>query len=75
LATVAAIDAKIRVGREQDWIGIHLGHADKAGIGEAHWNVRILFQQLDDVVEVFGDLKAADERAALEKQEQLLGTG
>ena len=48
LATVAAVDAKVGIGSENDGIGERFGHAHEAGIGEAHGYVCVLLQELED---------------------------
>jgi hypothetical protein len=45
---VSTVDSKILVGRENDGIGKHFGHANEASVGEAHRNVGILLDQSDD---------------------------
>jgi hypothetical protein len=48
LAAEAAVDAEVAVGREEDGVGQNLGHADEAGVGEAHRHVGILAQQREE---------------------------
>src|SRR5260370_26944500 len=43
LATMAAVDPEILVGRQNDGISKRFGHANQACVGEAHRNVPVLF--------------------------------
>src|SRR5207244_4572680 len=45
LATMAAVDPEILVGRQNDGISKRFGHANQACVGEAHRNVRVLLDQ------------------------------
>src|SRR5207245_9536247 len=45
LATMAAVDPKILVSRQNDGISKRFGHANQACVSEAHRNVRVLFDQ------------------------------
>ena len=42
---MAAVDPEILVGRQNDGISKSFGHANQACAGEAHRNVRVLFEQ------------------------------
>src|SRR5436309_15881276 len=45
LATMAAVDPEILVGRQNDGISKRFGHANQACVGAAHRNVRVLLDQ------------------------------
>jgi len=45
LAAVSAINAEVRIGREDERVGEGLAHPDEAGIGKAHRDVRVLLHQ------------------------------
>jgi hypothetical protein len=65
-----AIDAKVRIGREQDRIGKNFAHAHKARIRETHWNVSVFSQKCNDVIQMFVELEAADHGTPAEKLDQ-----
>jgi hypothetical protein len=65
LAAVATVNSEILVGREDDGIGKRFGHANEASIGEAHGNVGILLDQLDDWPYVLGKRKGNQQSAAV----------
>jgi hypothetical protein len=48
----ASVDLEIRVGGKKQWIRQKLGQADETGIGNAHRDVRILVQQIENWNEV-----------------------
>ena len=54
LAAVATVNSEILVGCEQDGIDKRFGHANQASIGEAHRNVGILLDQLQNGFHVLG---------------------
>src|SRR5436190_136985 len=68
LAAVSAIDAKVRVGRQDDRVGKRLAHPDEAGIGEAHRNVRVLLHETQDAIELVRQVEREDNRATAKKR-------
>src|SRR2546430_12576233 len=68
LAAVSAIDAKVRVGRQDDRVGKRLAHPDEAGIGEAHRNVRVLLHETQDAIELVRKVEREDNRATAKKR-------
>ncbi len=69
LAAVAAVNAKVGIGRENDRIGKYFSHTHEASIGEAHRDVCVFLHERQHrvhiVVEVESDAQdlAAKQRA------------
>lgn len=61
LATVAAVDAKVRIGSKNDGIGEYFGHAHEASISETHGNVCVFLQELQYRLEVVVQIESGDE--------------
>jgi hypothetical protein len=49
---MAAVNTKISIGRQDYGIGERFGHADQAGIGEAHGYVWVLLHELQHWLQV-----------------------
>jgi hypothetical protein len=64
LAAVATVNSETLVGREHDGIGKRFGHANEASNGEAHGNVGILLDQLQDWLHVLGKWEGDQQSAA-----------
>jgi hypothetical protein len=43
---VAAIDCEIGIGGDQDRVGQRFGHANQAGVCQAHWNAGVFGSQV-----------------------------
>ena len=54
---MSAVDAEVRIGREQDRIGRRLAHSDEARVGEAHRDVRILLHETQHAIEVVREIE------------------
>ena len=67
LATMAAVDPEILVGRQNDGISKRFGHANKACVGEAHRNVRVLFDQFQNGFYAVGKFEG-DQQSTAAKQ-------
>jgi len=68
LPAVPAIDSEVRIGGEYDRIGECLAHPYKAGIGEAHWDVRVLLHEMQDTIELVSEFEREDNGAAAKKR-------
>jgi len=60
---VPTVNPEIVVGRQDDGISKRFGHANEASIGEAHWNVGILLDELHDWLDVCGKFEGDGESA------------
>jgi hypothetical protein len=54
---VPTVDAEISIGGKKHWIGHGLGHADEAGVGETHRNVRIFVHQPENALDIVTEAK------------------
>ena len=70
LTVVPSIDAEVAVRGKQDWIGHYFRHPNQAGIRQTHWNVRVFFKKIKDLLDALADLKSANEGASVEKIDQ-----
>ena len=52
-AAEAAGDFEIGVGGEKEWIGQNFRETDQTGVGDAHWNVGVFVQEIEDRDEGF----------------------
>jgi hypothetical protein len=64
---VAAVHSEIFVGCENKRVGEYFSHANKTSIGEPHWDVGVLLDQLHDRLEILGKFEGDDESAAPKK--------
>src|ERR1043165_2214953 len=71
LSPVAAIDTKVGIRGKQHGIRQSLRHSDKASIGEAHWDVRVFSEKVEDAFEVFLEMKCGNHSLAFEQIDQL----
>ena len=62
---MTAVDAEVGVGGENDGISKRFGHAHQARVGEAHWHVGILVQELQHRLELVAEVEARDQGACL----------
>lgn len=46
--TEAAVDFEVRVGGEEEWIGQDFREADQTGIGNAHRDIGVFVQEIED---------------------------
>src|SRR3954452_1701661 len=67
LPAMPPVDAEIIVGRQQNWTGKNLRHADEAGVGKAHRHACVLFYQVENGPGAFGEIKRTHNRAAANK--------
>jgi hypothetical protein len=67
VTAVAAVNAEIGVGREDDGSGKGFGHAHKASIGEAHRHVRVLLNELQHRLHVFTQIERNAQGLATKK--------
>ncbi len=47
-AAEAAVDFEVRVGGEKERVGEDFIEADQAGVGDAHWNIGVFFEEIED---------------------------
>src|SRR5688500_3419460 len=69
----SAIVAEIAIGGEEDGIGVGLGHADEAGVGKAHWHVRILLHESQDGLLLLTKHKGRQQLTTEEKRRERSG--
>jgi hypothetical protein len=60
LAAMAAIDAKVGVGGQDDGVGERLGHPHAAGIGEGHRDVGVFLHERHDPVHLIGQVEGQE---------------
>ncbi len=70
---MSAIDAEIAICREEDGIGVGLGHADEAGVGKAHRHVRILLHESQDGLLLLTEHKGRQQLTTEEKRRERSG--
>jgi hypothetical protein len=68
---VAAVNAEIPIRREEDGILERFGHANEASIGEAHGNIAILCNQLQNWVKIFHKAERDCESTAAEQSSEI----
>ena len=68
MTTVAAIDAEIGIGGEDDGVGQGFAHPHEAGIGKTHGDVGVLLHKIQDPVQLIGEVKGGDHGAAAKKR-------
>jgi len=67
LPAVPAIDAKIVIGAEEYRVSRDFRHADEAGVGETHGDIRILVRELQDRFEFTPQVEACSHGASTEQ--------
>src|SRR6267378_2258203 len=60
LATMPAINVKVRIGCEDGWIRQDFTHPYQASVGETHRDVAILLHEPNDVIDVMGHVEIAE---------------
>src|SRR2546430_2612383 len=70
LPAVAAIDPKIGIGRQDDWLRIRLGHTNEAGVCDAHWNVRVLLHEPEHRLQFAGQPEGYDQGSASQESHE-----
>ena len=70
MATVAAIDAKIDIGGEDDGIGERFGHAHEARIGTTHGYACVFPHEYQHRLEITGQIERKDHGTAAKKRAQ-----
>jgi len=70
---VSAIDPKVRVRRQEERIGLGLRHADEAGIGKSHWNIRVLLEKMERPFELVAQVESRDDGVSPKELRKLVG--
>ena len=60
LTAVAAVEAEVCVGGQDDGIGEYLRHPYQLGVGQTGRHLGVLLDQLQDVLEVVAEIEADD---------------
>jgi hypothetical protein len=71
LVAMPSIDAKMCIERNHNGVVMHFGHANEAGIGEAHRNVSIFSHKPEHFIEVLADEECADNGPTFEQGDEL----
>ena len=58
------VDAEVGIRCENHRIGQCFGHPHKAGVGEAHWHIRVFLQELQDGLKVVVQTESGNRRPA-----------
>jgi hypothetical protein len=56
-----SVNAKVRLGSDDDRLRKRLGHADQTGIGEAHRHAGILGAKLEHGCQLVAEIQSQDE--------------
>jgi hypothetical protein len=64
---VAAINAEVRIGRQDNRISKRFSHANEASVSYAHGNIRVFLDEFQDWLYVLDEIESDDQGTAAKK--------
>jgi len=72
---MAAIDPEIGIGGEHERIRQRFGHANEAGVGEAHWHIGVLLHKLQHGLDVLCQFERNEHGTSAKQRTEAERTG